>query len=561
MTKVLYLKWRPGNWDEVIGQDHIITTLKNAVRQERVSHAQLFSGPRGTGKTSTARILAKAVNCLADDSAARPCNECANCQSVNKGEFLDLIEIDAASNTSVDDVRELREKINFTPNVGRYKIYVIDEVHMLSTSAFNALLKTLEEPPPHAMFILATTESHKIPITVISRCQRHDFRRIAVPEIVELLEDMAEKEKINVKKDVLGLIARQATGSMRDAISILDQLANADDEVTAELAHQILGTSPDQAVLNFVDAILSGDPAVGLNILHESSERGNDPGQFARQVVAYFRNVLLMQLENADQIDVPAEILDVIIRHSNEINTRQLLDFIRIFNAAVNDKGASWQPTLPLEMAFLETLEISPTEKPASRKGPVKKTKPPAKTLDKKAQAPVKKPQPQTKIPDKKAPDPVKKSQPQIKTPDKKAPDPVKKSQPPVEDKPASKPETDQQPLTVLQSWKEILERVRDANPATQGILNSCKPLGIKDNQLVLSFGSEAIKEKMEGNDHLKITQDVIEKVIGVKLPVICLVGGKDQSELPDGVDPDGLVAAVVRDLGGAYVSDQDDNS
>ncbi len=554
MTQVLYLKWRPGNWDEVIGQDHIITTLKNAVRQERVSHAQLFSGPRGTGKTSTARILAKAVNCLAADTAARPCNECANCQSVNKGEFLDLIEIDAASNTSVDDVRELREKISFMPNVGRYKVYVIDEVHMLSTSAFNALLKTLEEPPPHAMFILATTESHKIPITVISRCQRHDFRRISVPEIVELLEDMAEEEKINVKKDVLGLIARQATGSMRDAISILDQLANAEDEVTAELAHQILGTSPDQAVLNFVDAILSGNPAGGLNILHESSERGNDPTQFSRQVVAYFRNVLLMQMENADQIDVPAEIFDVITRHSNEINTRQLLDFIRIFNAAVNDKSASWQPTLPLEMAFLEALEISPTEKSTSGKSPVKKTKPPAKTPDKKSQTPGKKAQPQTKIPGKKAPDPVKKSQPPAKTPDKKA-------QPPIEDKPPSSTETDQQPLTVLQSWKEILEKVRDANPATQGILNSCKPLGIKDNKLVLSFGSEAIKEKMEGNDHLKITQEVIEKVIGVKLPVLCLVGGKDQSDLPDGVDPEGLVAAVVRDLGGTYVSDQDENS
>jgi len=553
MTQVLYLKWRPGNWDEVIGQDHIITTLKNAVRQDRVSHAQLFSGPRGTGKTSTARILAKAVNCLAADPAARPCNECANCQSVNKGEFLDLIEIDAASNTSVDDVRELREKINFSPNVGSYKVYVIDEVHMLSTSAFNALLKTLEEPPPHAMFILATTESHKIPITVISRCQRHDFRRISVPEIVELLEDMAEEEKINVKKDVLGLIARQATGSMRDAISILDQLANAEDEVTAELAHQILGTSPDQAVLNFVDAILSGDPASGLNILHESSERGNDPGQFARQVVAYFRNVLLMQMENADQIDVPAEIFDVITRHSNEINTRQLLDLIRIFNIAVNDKGASWQPTLPLEMAFLEALEISPTEEQASRKEPVKKTKPQTRIPDKKTPDPVKKSQPPAKTPDKKTPDPVKKSQPPAKTPDKKP-------QPPIEEKPPSSAETDQQPLTVLQSWKEILERVRDANPATQGILNSCKPLGIKDNQLVLSFGSEAIKEKMEGNDHIKITQEVIEKVIGVKLPVLCLVGGKDQSDLPEGVDPDGLVAAVVRDLGGAYVSDQEND-
>ena len=522
MTQVLYLKWRPGNWDEVIGQDHIITTLKNAVRQERVSHAQLFSGPRGTGKTSTARVLAKAVNCLAEDSAARPCNECANCQSVNKAEFLDLIEIDAASNTSVDDVRELREKINFAPNVGKFKVYVIDEVHMLSTSAFNALLKTLEEPPPHAIFILATTESHKIPITVISRCQRHDFRRISVGEIIKQLEDMAEAEKIKVNQDVLGLIARQATGSMRDAISILDQLASAADEVTAELAHQILGTSPDQAVLNFVDAILSGDPAKGLNILHESSERGNDPGQFSRQVVAYFRNVLLMQMENADQIDVPAEILDVITRHSNEISTRQLLDFIRIFNTAVNDKGASWQPTLPLEMAFLEALELGPSEIPAARKAPDKKTKPPEKSPEMNVQAP------------------------------------VKNIAPTVEDVPEPSTETDQQPLTVLQSWKEIVERVRDVNPVTQGILNSCKPLGIKDNKLVLSFGSDAIREKMVSGEHLKITQEMIEKVIGVKLPVICLVGGKNQSELPDDVDPDGLVAAVVRDLGGTYVSDQE---
>jgi DNA polymerase-3 subunit gamma/tau len=523
MTQVLYLKWRPGNWDEVIGQDHIITTLKNAVRQDRVSHAQLFAGPRGTGKTSTARVLAKAVNCLSEDLAARPCNVCANCQSVNRGEFLDLIEIDAASNTSVDDVRELREKINFTPNIGRYKVYVIDEVHMLSTSAFNALLKTLEEPPPHAMFILATTESHKIPITVISRCQRHDFRRISVAEIVDLLTDMAKTENITVSQEVLGLIARQATGSMRDAISILDQLASADQEITPELAHQILGTSPDQAVLNFVDAILSGDPAEGLNILHESSERGNDPGQFARQVVAYFRNVLLMQMENADQIDVPAEIFDVISKHSAEISTRQLLNYIKVFNEAVHDRGASWQPTLPLEMAFLEALEISsPAEAAASRKEPKGGAGTPAKTQ---------------KI---------------------KIPAPTQKTESKIEEKPPSSPESEQQPLTVLKSWKDILDRVREANPATQGILNSCKPLGIKDGKLVLSFRSEAIKEKMESNDHLKITQEVIEKVIGVKLPLICIVGGKDQSELPEGVDPNGLVAAVVRDLGGSFVSDQE---
>ena len=520
MTQVLYLKWRPTNWDEVIGQDHIVTTLKNAVRQDRVSHAQLFSGPRGTGKTSTARLLAKAVNCLDDDLSKHPCNQCVHCNAVNQGEFLDLIEIDAASNTSVDDVRDLREKINFSPNQGRYKVYIVDEVHMLSQQAFNALLKTLEEPPSHAMFILATTEAHKIPITVVSRCQRHDFRRISVSEIVKQLEVMAKAEGIEVKSEVLTLIARQATGSLRDAISILDQLASADQEITSDLAHQVLGTSPDQAVLNLVDAILNGDAAAGLNTLHESAERGNDPVQFARQVIAYFRNVLLMQMGNPDRIDVPGDVLAVIKKHSQEIQVKQLLDLIRIFNGAINDRGAAWQPILPLEMAFLEGLDVIDD-------GP---------SLPKEKRN-------------------VSKSEPRTKKKMKKeAVQDITTQDPPPE---ASTESSSQQPISILQQWKEILARVRETNKATQALLNSCKPLGIKDNHLVLSFGSDTIKEKMEGGDHIQICQDVIEKVFGVKMQILCVVGGKDQSEIPEGVDPDGLVASVVRDLGGTYVSDQ----
>ena len=528
MSQVLYLKWRPGDWDEVIGQDHIITTLKNSVRQDRISHAQIFSGPRGTGKTSTARVLAKAANCLAEDPGARPCNECVNCQAIIKGEFLDLIEIDAASNTSVDDVRELREKINFSPNVGRYKVYVIDEVHMLSTSAFNALLKTLEEPPSHAIFILATTEIHRIPITVISRCQRHDFRRISVDEIVKQLEGMAEAEQITVDQNVLRLIARQATGSLRDAISILDQLSSAENEITADLVHQILGTSPEQAVLDFVDAMLAGDSGNGLNTLHQSSERGIDPVQFTKQVVAYFRNVLLMKLENADRIDVPENLIKTITAHSEVITMKQLLDLIRVFNNAANDRGASWQPTLPLEMAFLEGLEV------VHQSGAVTSELDRPKPKPKKAS-----PAPAAKI--------EKKSEPLQSIPTQQ------------ESAPSKTDQKDHQPLTVLQQWRKILDGVRDVNPVTQGILNSCKPLGIKDNQLVLSFQSDAIKEKIDGGDHIKITEDVIEKVIGVRLPVYCIVGGKDQADLPEGVDPDGLVAAVVRDLGGSLVSDQND--
>ncbi len=525
MSKVLYLKWRPGDWDEIIGQDHVVTTLKNAVRQDRVSHAQIFSGPRGTGKTSTARVLAKAVNCLAEDLSVRPCNECAHCQSVMRGDFLDLIEIDAASNTSVDDVRELRDKINFSPNQGRYKVYVIDEVHMLSTSAFNALLKTLEEPPDHAIFILATTEIHRIPVTVISRCQRHDFRRIPAQEIITQLKEMAAVEKIKVGDEVLGLIARQATGSLRDAISILDQLSSAEGEITSELAHQVLGTSPDDAVLHFISAILEGDPGRGLTTLHESAQRGNDPGQFARQVVGYLRNVLLTKMNNADSMDVPDNLRQVIEDHAGQIDLKQLLDLIRVFNKAVVDRGASWQPTLPLEMAFLEGLEIASSEM-GDRQISAKPWSSP------------------TPKPEKKPVTPPVENAPQA-------------SSSPAESQEQTA-EVSRQPLTVLQQWKEIVDRVRDVNPATQAILNSCKPLGIKDNQLVLSFRSDAIKEKMAVNDHMKICQDVIEKVIGVRLPILCIVGGKDQSSLPEGVDPNGLVAAVVRDLGGSLVADEE---
>ncbi|MBI4926115.1 MAG: DNA polymerase III subunit gamma/tau, partial [Anaerolineae bacterium] len=221
MSQAFYRKWRPRLWEQVIGQEHVIQTLRNAVKSGRVGHAYLFAGPRGTGKTTTARLLAKAVNCLDEDLTQRPCDACAHCTAVNEGRFLDLIEIDAASNTSVDDVRDLRDKINFSPSQGRFKVYIIDEVHMLSTAAFNALLKTLEEPPPHAIFILATTEVHKIPATVLSRCQRHEFRRVPVAEIVRFLTLKAAEENLQVDEDAMLLIARQATGSMRDGISLL----------------------------------------------------------------------------------------------------------------------------------------------------------------------------------------------------------------------------------------------------------------------------------------------------------------------------------------------------
>src|ERR1041384_664774 len=215
MTQALYRKYRPKEWDEVMGQDHIVTTLKNAIAADRVAHAYLFAGSRGTGKTTLARLLAKAVNCLNPDPTKRPDNECENCKAVNENRFLDLIEIDAASNTSVEDVRDLRDKINFSPSQGKYKIYIIDEGHMLSTAAFNALLKTLEEPPPHAKFIFATTEVQKVLPTIISRCQRFDLKPIPTELIVQRLKKIAAAEKIKASDAALGSIARMADGGMR----------------------------------------------------------------------------------------------------------------------------------------------------------------------------------------------------------------------------------------------------------------------------------------------------------------------------------------------------------
>jgi len=290
MSQAFYRKWRPRLWDQVVGQEHVVHTLQNAIRGGKVGHAYLFAGPRGTGKTTTARLLAKAVNCLADELSERPCDACEHCTAVNEGRFLDLIEIDAASNTSVDDVRDLRDKINFSPTQGRYKVYIIDEVHMLSTAAFNALLKTLEEPPAHAIFILATTEVHKIPATVLSRCQRHEFRRIPVKDIVQLLKQISAEEHLQVEEDALVLIARQSTGAMRDAISLLDQLASTGEKITLENAQNVLGTATNQSVVDLVSAILACQADKGLDCIHQALDSGTDPRQFARQVVEYLRS-------------------------------------------------------------------------------------------------------------------------------------------------------------------------------------------------------------------------------------------------------------------------------
>ncbi|RIK37939.1 MAG: DNA polymerase III subunit gamma/tau [Chloroflexi bacterium] len=359
MTQALYRKWRSQNFDELVGQEHVVQTLRNALRDDRVAHAYLFTGPRGTGKTSLARILAKALNCTAPQ-AERPCNQCMTCIAITEGRMLDLIEIDAASNNSVDDVRELRDKVGFRPSEGRYKVYVIDEVHMLSNSAFNALLKTLEEPPPHARFVLATTEPHKIPATIISRCQRFDFRRLAVPEIAGHLHHIVEAEGYDAEGEALTAIARAAQGCMRDAISLLDQmLSYGSDTVTFAQVQQALGAVNSQAVSALVEAVAAKDVAAGLTLIQQLLLEGASLTEFCHQVVEHLRGVLVIQMTGAADLlsDLPRETVQQMQAQAQRLTQLVTLAAIKRFSAAIGELKGGFQPQLPLELALIEAIQ------------------------------------------------------------------------------------------------------------------------------------------------------------------------------------------------------------
>jgi DNA polymerase III subunit gamma/tau len=525
MSQALYRKWRPRRWEAVVGQDHVVRTLRNAVATERVGHAYLFAGPRGTGKTTTARLLAKAVNCLDPDPANRPCDRCDHCQAVTAGRFLDLIEIDAASNTSVDDVRSLRDKINFSPNQGRYKVYVVDEVHMLSTAAFNALLKTLEEPPPHAIFVLATTEAHKIPATVLSRCQRHEFRRIPVTEISTYLEEIAGKEGLQVSPEALLLIARQSTGSLRDALSLLDQLASTGEEINLELAQTVLGTATSQAVINVVELMLARDIGRGIDQIHRALDSGSDPRQLSRQMVDYLRGLLLIQVApDFESVDVPSEVSELMRQHAGALSTDELVRDIRLFNQAANDARAAWHPALPLEVAFIEAVHPFTQTAPPPGVPKGSRTTSPPKTTE--------------------TTNPAKKSQPQSAPPsDEGAADPSS------EDRSATQ--------ALNQNWPIILSQVRKTSPNTYGLLNSCRSRYMDGNLLVLGFASDVLKNQMSKKENLALVQEAASQVLGKEIAIRCMINTAKRTAIPPDVDEDGMVAAALRDLGGEIVDVQ----
>jgi DNA polymerase-3 subunit gamma/tau len=504
-------------FDEVVGQKHVTQTLRSALVLGRVGHAYLFAGPRGTGKTTTARLLAKAVNCLAEEMGERPCNQCRVCQAINEGRFLDLIEIDAASNTGVDDVRDLREKIGFLPNEGRYKVYIIDEVHMLSTAAFNALLKTLEEPPPHAILILATTEAHKIPATVLSRCQRFEFRRIPLVEIVGRLRELLEHEGATAEPAALDLIARQATGALRDAESLLDQLlASQSGTVTLEQAQAVLGTASNEAVARVIDAWIAYDASAGLTAIQQAVESGTDPRQFARQIVDTLRGILHLQAGGAIPVELPESVHESLREQASALGTAEVIASVRRFSTAMVEAKSGWQPQLPLELALIEAISqrLSPAEAPAASE----------------QRAPA------------------------------QAAEGVSGGAVPVAAEPAGGETGDggeaapERPVDEIRAqWDALKAAVKRRNFRVEALLNSGEVLGVEGHTVVLGFPYSFHRDKMSSDEYRQVVDESLAELHGGRYTIRCVdpaaYGPEASAGGPPGLDSDEIKRFAVEEL------------
>ena len=362
MYKALYRKYRPTDFESVCGQEVIIKSFENAINNNLLSHAYLFSGPRGTGKTTVAKIIGKTINCL-NRNGITPCNKCVNCTQFNNKETNDIIEIDAASNNGVDEIRELKSKVNLVPSSGNYKVYIIDEVHMLTVGAFNALLKTLEEPPKHVIFILATTDPHKVPSTILSRCQRFDFKKIPVTKIKERLRYIANEEKINVDDDALEEIARLSDGGLRDAISLFDQsIAYSDDKITIDDIHEMNGTVSQYDLEEIINNILDKNILEIFNKFDEYNEKGKNLIKLTEEMLLFLRNILLYKTV-PNYFKDKNDLLDIYASLSNSVSVDELLNIINEFNEAINKMKISNNPKLIFELTIIKLIRPKNNEK------------------------------------------------------------------------------------------------------------------------------------------------------------------------------------------------------
>jgi len=526
MSQVFYRKWRSQTLSEIIGQESVTQTLRNALSSGRISHAYLFCGPRGTGKTSTARILAKAVNCLTTGGKGEPCNTCEMCRAITEGSALDVIEIDAASNTSVDDVRSLREKVNYSPAQARYKVYIIDEFHMLSGSASNALLKTLEEPPPHVIFILATTEVHKILPTIMSRCQRFDFRRISQVDIMKKLAVICQAENITIAAESLRLIARSATGSMRDALNLLERLITYyGNDVSFQQVQELLGITGDARVRELVQHIMSDDIKTAVATINNVNSDGLDLRHFKRELVEYLRCLLLIKTGSQDTVDMTVDDMTILKEMANKTALGKILKTLKLFSQA--ETSTENNSILSLELAIIDSIqktEESPTQAHTRQQEPVA----PRRIVPEMA------PRPANVKPSQIAE--VKNNIPSVTTavPPKQSIQSETRSNPsPVAEHPITK--TSASPLEagsvgerLKQEWRHVLDQVPSdlrKSPAL-AILRSAgvQPVGFENGVVVLSFRYAYLKEKLEEMENQRVAEKVLSSFIGQNCRIQCVL-------------------------------------
>jgi len=502
----LYRQWRPQDFNSLVAQDHISKTLRNAILSGRIAHAYLFSGPRGTGKTSTAKIFAKALNCESGPTPD-PCNHCPNCARITAGTSMDVFEIDAASNRGIDEIRDLRETVKFAPVDGRYKVYIIDEVHMLTTEAFNALLKTLEEPPAHVVFILATTEPHKIPATIHSRCQRYDFRRIGVKEIEDRLAEVAAKSGLTITPEALQLIAVQADGGMRDALSILDQCtALAEGQVEAEAVRKLLGMIGHEWVWKLTDALADRDTTAVLMSIDELVGMGKDVRQVLLELVQHFRSLMVYKAApDIDSIALYSENREVLARQSATFTHTELGSVIQRLHDAINDAKWASEPRIAAEMALLSicrrssSQELSALEARiaaleallAGREITVKSASKPQAATPAAAR--------NTEVP----------SAPPARKTEDKAPVPARV--------------TSQDPDEV---WDAVLkELVSSGKRSIHACVSQGKLVSLEDKAATVQFVSDFPKERTEKDDYRAIIEKIFEQVTGNDIKLRCITG------------------------------------
>jgi DNA polymerase III subunit gamma/tau len=514
-SQALYRKWRSQTFGELVGQEAITRTLKNAISSQRIGHAYLFCGPRGTGKTSTARLLAKAVNCLDSNSSNRPCNQCEPCLSIAEGRAVDLIEIDAASNNGVDNVRDLREKITTRPAQLKKKVYIIDEVHMLTDSAFNALLKTLEEPPPHAMFILATTDPQDIPATVVSRCQRFDFQRIKLDTIADRMAFVCQQEDISFDQTALEMLARQSTGSLRDALSLLDQIiVFSGGVITVEAVQAMLGVSNHEAIAAFTTALVSGDLAQGLEQINKLVQSGSDLKRFNRELVDYLRGIMLVKANpnSGELLNLTSEALTNMREQANNLALPGLVNLLKVFSNVDYSLKVSPYAQLPLELALMEAVLQQPEDRPR----PVASTPPVSRPSS-------------TPVPPRPTPVEVKPSAPPVR--EQPAPALITKSEPVKEPVAPVAPVTQNisddkngfELEAVTGVWRKFMDSVATVEKTTHALLLEARPVAVKGNQVTLAFKWAFHREKISTDKKRLMVEEHLSKVLGQAVIVRCV--------------------------------------